>query len=230
MVCFRLIDGDSPGINRVNIFAGTNIFLAQDVKRCPPTIALNVGREIRQSGHNLGQSFLGPGFAVGDWIPLVGHGIEPVGFAGYFIALRIKTSIAKVLALVSAASTGDLTVRAASYAGDPAAIEATIVPWPRPSPGEFLDAGEATANMLLFLPLAHVFERAWIECAGLVMGRGHLYFAETLDTFLQDPERFLKTSSMLIADAIKHFGYKIVIRSGEPLANELAHRAAVARC
>jgi methyl-accepting chemotaxis protein len=31
--------------------------------------------------------------------------------AGYFIALRIKTSIAKVLALVSAASAGDLTVR-----------------------------------------------------------------------------------------------------------------------
>ena len=42
---------------------------------------------------------------------------------------------------------------------------------------------------LSYLPLAHIFERAWIECANFVMGRGHIFFAETLDTFLQDLRR-----------------------------------------
>ena len=42
---------------------------------------------------------------------------------------------------------------------------------------------------LSYLPLAHIFERAWIECGNFVMGRGHIFFAETLDTFLQDLRR-----------------------------------------
>ena len=42
---------------------------------------------------------------------------------------------------------------------------------------------------LSYLPLAHVFERAWIECAGFVRGRGHVFFAESLETFLQDLQR-----------------------------------------
>ena len=42
---------------------------------------------------------------------------------------------------------------------------------------------------LSYLPLAHIFERAWIECAGFVMGRGHIFFAEALDTFVQDLQR-----------------------------------------
>jgi long-subunit acyl-CoA synthetase (AMP-forming) len=42
---------------------------------------------------------------------------------------------------------------------------------------------------LSYLPLAHVFERAWIESVGIVMGRGHLFFAESLTTFLQDLQR-----------------------------------------
>ena len=44
-------------------------------------------------------------------------------------------------------------------------------------------------RVLSYLPLAHIFERAWIECAGLVRGRGHVFFAESLDTFLQDLQR-----------------------------------------
>ncbi len=44
-------------------------------------------------------------------------------------------------------------------------------------------------RVLSYLPLAHVFERAWVECAGLVMGRGHVFFAETLTTFVQDLQR-----------------------------------------
>ena len=42
---------------------------------------------------------------------------------------------------------------------------------------------------LSYLPLAHVFERAWIECAAFVDGRGHYFFAETLETFLTDLQR-----------------------------------------
>jgi len=44
-------------------------------------------------------------------------------------------------------------------------------------------------RVLSYLPLAHIFERAWIECTALVDGRTHIYFAESLDTFLQDLNR-----------------------------------------
>lgn len=42
---------------------------------------------------------------------------------------------------------------------------------------------------LSYLPLAHVFERAWLECTTLVAGNAHLFFAESLDTFLVDLNR-----------------------------------------
>ena len=44
-------------------------------------------------------------------------------------------------------------------------------------------------RFLSYLPLAHVFERAWIECNCWMIGRAHIYFAESLDTFLQDLQR-----------------------------------------
>jgi long-subunit acyl-CoA synthetase (AMP-forming) len=43
-------------------------------------------------------------------------------------------------------------------------------------------------RMLSYLPLAHVFERAYVLCATLVAG-GHLFFAESLDTFVADLKR-----------------------------------------
>ncbi len=50
--------------------------------------------------------------------------------------------------------------------------------------------GAQTRNrMLSYLPLAHVFERAWVESASLVNGKTHLFFAESLDTFIQDLNR-----------------------------------------
>jgi long-chain acyl-CoA synthetase len=50
--------------------------------------------------------------------------------------------------------------------------------------------GHETANrMLSYLPLAHVFERAWVEVASLIDGNTHLFFAESLDTFLLDLNR-----------------------------------------
>jgi long-subunit acyl-CoA synthetase (AMP-forming) len=44
-------------------------------------------------------------------------------------------------------------------------------------------------RMLSYLPLAHSFERSWAEGASLVDGRIHLFFAESLDTFLADLQR-----------------------------------------
>lgn len=50
--------------------------------------------------------------------------------------------------------------------------------------------GEATENrMLSYLPLAHSFERSWVEASSLVHGRTHLFFAESIETFLQDLNR-----------------------------------------
>jgi len=66
--------------------------------------------------------------------------------------------------------------------------------------GAFTRAGEGTVamlhervgtenRMLSYLPLAHSFERTWAEATSLVDGRLHLFFAESLDTFLQDLQR-----------------------------------------
>jgi long-subunit acyl-CoA synthetase (AMP-forming) len=49
--------------------------------------------------------------------------------------------------------------------------------------------GTSENRMLSYLPLAHSFERSWAEGASLVDGRIHLFFAESLDTFLQDLQR-----------------------------------------
>ena len=43
-------------------------------------------------------------------------------------------------------------------------------------------------RILSYLPLAHVFERAYVECTSM-MGGGHIFFAESLDTFVQDLQR-----------------------------------------
>ena len=44
-------------------------------------------------------------------------------------------------------------------------------------------------RILSYLPLAHVMERAWVECGSIVEGKGHIFFAETLDTFVSDLQR-----------------------------------------
>jgi long-chain acyl-CoA synthetase len=44
-------------------------------------------------------------------------------------------------------------------------------------------------RVLSYLPLAHIYERAWIECTALVNGRTQVFFAESLDTFLLDLNR-----------------------------------------
>ncbi|MGH8121482.1 MAG: AMP-binding protein [Rudaea sp.] len=54
---------------------------------------------------------------------------------------------------------------------------------------EQMGGADHARRVLSYLPLPHVVERAWIECVDLVMGHGHVFFAESLDTFLQDLQR-----------------------------------------
>jgi long-chain acyl-CoA synthetase len=52
---------------------------------------------------------------------------------------------------------------------------------------EFLNVG-ANERMLSYLPLAHVFERTFVELGSLYCGF-HIYFADSLDTFVEDLRR-----------------------------------------
>ena len=49
--------------------------------------------------------------------------------------------------------------------------------------------GDGENRMLSYLPLAHVLERSWVECASFVDGKTHVFFADSLDTFVQDLNR-----------------------------------------
>ena len=44
-------------------------------------------------------------------------------------------------------------------------------------------------RLFSYLPLAHAFERSWVEASSLVDGRARVYFAESLDTFVADLRR-----------------------------------------
>ncbi len=48
---------------------------------------------------------------------------------------------------------------------------------------------DVPSRMLSYLPLAHSFERSWVQAASLVDGRTQVFFAESIDTFLQDLQR-----------------------------------------
>ena len=57
---------------------------------------------------------------------------------------------------------------------------------------EFLENDQGTGKqhrMLSYLPLAHVFERAFVESAALYSGHIQVFFAEALDTFVSDLQR-----------------------------------------
>jgi long-chain acyl-CoA synthetase len=49
-------------------------------------------------------------------------------------------------------------------------------------------------RVLSYLPLAHVYERAVVECCTLVEGRGRVFFTESLATFLEDIKRARPTA------------------------------------
>ena len=47
---------------------------------------------------------------------------------------------------------------------------------------------------LSYLPLAHVYERAVVECRNLIEGDGQIFFSESLDTFIDDIKRARPTA------------------------------------
>ncbi|RIK96266.1 MAG: AMP-binding acetyl-CoA synthetase [Burkholderiales bacterium] len=51
---------------------------------------------------------------------------------------------------------------------------------------------------LSYLPLAHCYERSWVEAASLMNGRNRLYFVESLDTFLRDLRRARPTTFLSV--------------------------------
>lgn len=44
-------------------------------------------------------------------------------------------------------------------------------------------------RVISYLPLSHIFERGTVECVALIKGDVHVFFAENLDTFVQDIQR-----------------------------------------
>ncbi|NDC61823.1 MAG: AMP-binding acetyl-CoA synthetase, partial [Betaproteobacteria bacterium] len=52
-----------------------------------------------------------------------------------------------------------------------------------------MGANREDHRILSYLPLAHVFERAFVETMAFMEGHIHVFFAESLDTFLQDLQR-----------------------------------------
>lgn len=77
--------------------------------------------------------------------------------------------------------------------GLPKGVMITMAAFSRASAGIAADVerrvGGSDNRMLSYLPLAHSFERSWAEGSSLVSGHTHLFFAESLDTFLQDLQR-----------------------------------------
>jgi long-chain acyl-CoA synthetase len=77
--------------------------------------------------------------------------------------------------------------------GTPKGVMITMEAFTRAGEGITADLqrriGGDTHRMLSYLPLAHSFERSWAEAASLVFGNTHLFFAESLDTFLADLQR-----------------------------------------
>ena len=57
---------------------------------------------------------------------------------------------------------------------------------------------ESYERVLSYLPLAHVYERAFVECATMVGGTTRVFFAESLDTFLADLQRARPTSFLSV--------------------------------
>lgn len=59
-------------------------------------------------------------------------------------------------------------------------------------------AEDTPLRVLSYLPLAHIFERGWVMGASLIHGGVHVFFAESLDTFLADLQRARPTVFMSV--------------------------------
>lgn len=82
---------------------------------------------------------------------------------------------------------------------------------------------DAILRVLSYLPLAHVYERAYIECCALLMGTAHVYFAESLDTFIQDLRRARPTFFISVPRLWIKFQQAIFARIPERKLGMLLH-------
>jgi long-subunit acyl-CoA synthetase (AMP-forming) len=90
------------------------------------------------------------------------------------------------LLMYTSGSTGTPKGVMHSFAGASAAANGTATDLRSRIQGEI--------RVLSYLPLAHIFERAWIECAAFIDGNVRIFFAESLDTFLADLQRAQPTA------------------------------------
>ena len=79
--------------------------------------------------------------------------------------------------------------------------------------GVQLDQGQLLQHRSLsYLPLAHCFERAWIQCAALMSGRVQLYFTESLATFMDDLKRARPTVFVSVPRLWSKFQQGVFVR------------------
>jgi long-chain acyl-CoA synthetase len=77
------------------------------------------------------------------------------------------------------------------------------------------------SRMISYLPLAHSFERAWVECASLVDGTSHIFFAEALDTFLADLQRARPTTFISVPRLWLKFQQGVFAKMAPPKLDRL---------
>ncbi|MDQ2734820.1 MAG: AMP-binding protein [Pseudomonadota bacterium] len=95
------------------------------------------------------------------------------------------------------------------------------------------DGGPKDHRILSYLPLSHVFECAWIECPLLLSGKGHLFFTESLATFMDDLKRARPTLFVSVPRLWSKFQQGVLARMPpaqlDPMLDNPATAAAVSK-
>jgi long-chain acyl-CoA synthetase len=107
--------------------------------------------------------------------------------------------------LYTSGSTGQPKGVMQSFASISAVAEAIVAE-------RIAEYGDSPDRVLSYLPLAHCYERAWIECAALVAGDSHLYFAESLATFGDDLKRARPTTFISVPRLWSKFQQGVLAR------------------
>ena len=80
-----------------------------------------------------------------------------------------------------------------------------------------LEAGRT----LSYLPLAHIFERAWVACASLVDGRNQIYFTDSPESFALDLSRARPTGFISVPRLWLKFREAVHARMPAPVLDRL---------
>ena len=77
------------------------------------------------------------------------------------------------------------------------------------------------SRVLSYLPLAHIYERAWVECASFVDGRCQIFFNHSQETFLQDLNRARPTGFISVPRLWLKFQQGVLARLPQAMLNQL---------